>query len=287
MNKQTSFKLKRATTYNSNYEKQFNFISKGSTPDFAFCKLCKKDISIVHGGANDIRKHEKKSPHQQNVKADVDPSKISKFFPVVNSIEDNKITAAEVTHAYHIIKSHQSFNSMSCMTKMVKKCFSDSNIAKKFACSSTKTQALIKNVLAPDSVKLIVTKLQEGIFYGLSTDASNHGYLKMLPLVVNYFDKEEGLKFGLISMKNLENERSLTVSDYIFNSLIAMDIDTNNLVCFGADNTNVNFGGINRPNTDSNIFSRLNNKLNRTIEGKMILIFLCINDTNFTEYFHF
>jgi hypothetical protein len=44
--------------FNFEYTAEFTFISKSTLGEnYAFCTLCHADISITHGGRDDIRKH--------------------------------------------------------------------------------------------------------------------------------------------------------------------------------------------------------------------------------------
>jgi hypothetical protein len=63
--------------------------------------------------------------------------------------------------------------------------FKDSEI--KFSCGRTKTETLVNNVLAPHALTLLVANLNAVEFFGISSEASNHGATKMFPVVVQYF----------------------------------------------------------------------------------------------------
>lgn len=52
------------------------------------------------------------------------------------------------------------------------------------------TEAVVNSVLAPHSVKELIKSLQGIPFCGVSTDASNHGAVKVFPLMIQYFDYE-------------------------------------------------------------------------------------------------
>ena len=100
----------------------------------------------------------------------------------------------------------------------------------------------------------------------ISTDANNHGNLKMFPLVVQYFDHTAGgIQVRLLDLKETNNEKSETVSNLIVDVLTQHGLEKK-LIAFAGDNTNTNFGGLNRKSGE-NIFIRLKTNLNSNLVG--------------------
>lgn len=62
-------------------------------------------------------------------------------------------------------------------------------------------------VLAPFSVKQLLKKLNQQPF-SIAIDSSNHGNVKMFPLVIRFFTKEDGLQFRLLDLESLPGETS-------------------------------------------------------------------------------
>ena len=57
-------KTKRLQKYRKQYEKDFSWVSQCHSSVFkAHCNICEKNISISHGGANDLKQHEKRDSH--------------------------------------------------------------------------------------------------------------------------------------------------------------------------------------------------------------------------------
>lgn len=99
------------------------------------------------------------------------------------------------------------------------------------------------------------------LYFGLSTDASNHGAQKMFPIVIQYFDyRDGGIKTKILELDVLANETAETITQYIVNTLRKHGIEQK-IVSFTADNANVNFGGINRPTGGQNVFVLLKREL--------------------------
>ena len=66
------------------------------------------------------------------------------------------VTRAEDLHTNFIAEHELSFLSSDYMTKLYEKMFPDSNIAKRFACSRTKTACILNGAMMP-SLKVYLT----------------------------------------------------------------------------------------------------------------------------------
>ena len=78
---------------------------------------------------------------------------------------------------------------MDCTSRLISVCFPDSEIGKSFHSARTKTEAIITGVLAPLSVEELLNELIVGTIFSLSSDASNHGELKIFLIMVRYFNQ--------------------------------------------------------------------------------------------------
>lgn len=138
--------------------------------------------------------------------------------------------------------------------------FPDSSIACKFSSAKTKTEAVINNVLGPHTLEVIKSDLKAVDYVSISTDASNHRYHKIFPIVIQYFSVKSGIESKLIELDELPNETSDTVSSYIIKVVKMFHLE-NKVIAFSGDNTNTNFGGVNR-REGNNIFTKLKTGLN-------------------------
>lgn len=123
----------------------------------------------------------------------------------------------------------------------------------------------MKNVIAPFCIQQIVNSIQSIQFLSVATDASNHGSLKLFPILIQFFDYKTGINSKLIYLDQLPNETSETISTYLINTLNKFDI-TKKCIAFAADNCNTNFGGINRLG-EKNVFNKLNVGLGKELIG--------------------
>ena len=87
---------------------------------------------------------------------------------------------------------------MDCISVMLSKTFPDYEVAKKFSCAQTKTEAIDNSVLAPYYIYASLKVFEENDIdlCGVATDGSNHGSVKLFPVVIQYFDWKNG---GLMS----------------------------------------------------------------------------------------
>ncbi|CAG9839444.1 unnamed protein product [Diabrotica balteata] len=93
------------------------------------------------------------------------------------------IAAKKGTFAYHTIKHLQSFRSSDCTSKLIVSMFEP-----KFSAVRTKTEAIVKNVLAQGAQSQLEIDLRKANFVIITIDSSNHREIKVVPLMVRYFD---------------------------------------------------------------------------------------------------
>lgn len=110
---------------------------------YAFCKLCQADLSVEHGGKNDVSKHANCSKHTQTVEAQRGTANIGSFL-LRGVSEADKVMKAEVQMAMLVAKSNISFSLCDDFSKSVADMFPDSAIAWKYASGRTKTTELVK-----------------------------------------------------------------------------------------------------------------------------------------------
>jgi hypothetical protein len=89
---------------------------------------------------------------------------------------------------------------------------------------------------------------------------------KIVPLVIQYFSKTEGILSKLIRVDSLKDETSETVSKYCIDTLKNLNIPLSKCVAFCGNSTNTNFCGMNRNGTN-NIFHKLKVEIGKDIEG--------------------
>lgn len=111
-------------------------------------------------------------------------------------------------------------------------------------------EAVVKNVLFLFAVKKAVIKLKypTHIPFSISTDASNKGNRKLLPLAVRLFDFEDKKRLKLLRVKDYllefykeSNKSLLSIFKTITFTIEFLSLYVQNITAFGADNVCVNY----------------------------------------------
>jgi hypothetical protein len=128
---------------------------------------------------------------------------------------ENSVLTPECVFGFHVVKHHFSYKSMDRSSPLMKIFFPDPAIALKFSSAQTKTEATVNSVLAPESKRLVQEAFQPSNipFCSISTGRSNHGSIKVFPILIQYFDfKNSGTQSKFIELKNILNETSNTIA---------------------------------------------------------------------------
>jgi hypothetical protein len=166
------------------------------------------------------------------------------------------LAADEATFAYHVCMHNQSFRSMDCTSKIIRKLYD-----KTFTCSRKKAQAIIVSVLAPYAMAVFRNQHEKPNYVSITIDCA----LKIVPVLVRYFIPEEDIKIMVLEFLDLPCETADLLTKYVWQLVVKWNIEKK-VVALSADNTNTNFGGSSRRGKN-NFFHKLKSKLNRTLIG--------------------
>lgn len=212
------------------------------------CDICNGKFSIAASGQYEIQRHINAPKHKQALDAISKSRSVTQFFP---SSTDYNVSACEGVWAYHVIKENQSFRSSDCASKVFRKCFD----ASKFHCARTKCEAIATNVFAPFSTNEIKSDLENSHYVCLAVDASNHGSVKMMPVVVRFFKPLVGVKVKLLEMSSEKGETSEIIANLIKATAEEYKV-IDKMVAFCGDNCPTNFGSRERGG-ERNVYFRL------------------------------
>jgi len=70
---------------------------------------------------------------------------------------------------------------------------------KKFSCARTKTESIILNVFAPFAMQQIFNELKSAKFTTIMIDTSNHKNLKVVPILIRYFNPKTGVQIKILT----------------------------------------------------------------------------------------
>lgn len=230
------------------------FMAKTGTRNFRFklwnfsnCKrilqyMQKKTFSISHGGFNDVKRH---AGRGENISRNtsIKANQTLSAFVVRDHLdtEQEKIEAAEITKIYHDAKHTHSFNSVNCDAKISSTVFSDSKIAAKLSLARTKASCFAHNVLDPASLESSIKELTQGTFFDLSTDASNHGNIKLFPILVRFYSTNDGIKLCLLDFYEETDETATGIFKNLEQRLQSIGLNFSKISNYSADNASVNF----------------------------------------------
>lgn len=254
---------KRKCSFNISLQQKYPFIKKRKDDSAdVTCEKCRTDFSVGHGGASDIEKHLKSEKHRLADQAAASSSSMLNFFKKTDSptSKDLDIAAAEGTWAFHTVQHNHSFRSNDCSSPLIQACFEQ-----KFRCARTKSQAIVVNVLATMATEDLKEHLRKANCITLLTDASNHGSIKLFPVLIRYFIPYEGVKVKVLEFREQPGETSDIIVEYLKEVLSLNDLNKK-IVAFCGDNTNCNFGGKNRKGSN-NVYSKLNKSVGRQLLG--------------------
>lgn len=253
---------KRKCIFRDEFSAQFPGIKKSRKGEsYAFCEPCHSELNISCGGISFLKKHVESAGHVSQLKEKNTHHSIFTFLRG-ESPDDLKAAAAEGCLAFHAVKHHYSFLSSDCTTRLIRSLFPDSKIAKKLNCGRTKMEAIIKGVLAPESIKDILLSLGNAP-YSIATDASNHHEIKTFPVIIRFFG-HNGLNIKLLEFADLPGETSDIIATYLADTITKNGLQPSNFVAYSADNANVNFGGKNLSGSQ-NVFSKLKLRFNNNL----------------------
>lgn len=238
---------KRKCTFNEDLKKKYPFLKTTISQSDVRCDVCGGTFNIGGSGNYEIGRHVDSPKNKKALTATSQTRHVTQFFP---SSTDYHISACEGVWAYHVIKANHSFRSSDCSSKIIRTCF---NISK-FHCARTKCEAIAVNVFAPFSTDQTRTDLGNSHYVCLSVDASNHGAVKLMPVVVRFFNPTVGVKVKMLEITSEKGETSEIIENLIQTTAEAYKIKEK-VVAFCGDNCPTNFGSRERGGQRNVFFS--------------------------------
>lgn len=155
---------------------------------------------------------------------------------------NDAIISAELALTFHTVKHNISYNSMDCGVKLNKLLHVDSKTALNIRLRRTKMEALVTEVLGPQTLQIVLDDLNKDIFYCIQSDATNRKNVKLFPLVIQYFTVDNCIQNKLVDFYENPDESADGIFKAIRNSLTENNISFDKISGLSADNCNANFG---------------------------------------------
>ena len=226
--------------YSRKYSDNFSFITvsqKGK--QHAFCKVCRRDISVAHGGRSDIVTHSKSKLHLTNVKDEAQTTKLTSF---MSSQHDINTTRAECLFTAFYLEHNIPLSAASHVGPLLRKAFPNSDEVKKFSSARTKTTCLVHE-MARDSQNKMISAMKTSPF-SIFTDGSHTSDSKLYPIVINFYDDvEKQISCSLFSIPNLQTQSTgENIAKLLTSEMEKHDIPWKNCTALGSDNAAVMVG---------------------------------------------
>lgn len=104
--------------------------------------------------------------------------------------------AKEALWCYHKVHTGQSFATSDCESAIFREVFTQTQ----FRLCHTKCAAITSNVFAPKIVDELKQELKSCNFVSMATDASNHGAVKMFPVIALWFSSVNGINTKVLNL---------------------------------------------------------------------------------------
>ncbi|XP_067140176.1 RNA helicase Mov10l1-like [Centruroides vittatus] len=114
--------------------------------DEAFYPIYNQTLNIAYKGKTSLEQHLETDCHKKNITPPGSNVQMEKCIAPHNSKLEEKVSATELSLAYHTAIYHSSFKSVDCTNKLNSKIFNDSMVATRISSAGTKTEASIKGV---------------------------------------------------------------------------------------------------------------------------------------------
>lgn len=84
--------------------------------------------------------------------------------------------------------------------------------------------------------------LRNGVYFSVSSDATNHGNIKIFPILVRFYTIDCGIKNCLLDFYDDADESASAIFTNIKDRLGNLGLSMKNISAYAADNANVNYG---------------------------------------------
>lgn len=239
-------KRKYSQKYSKSWENDEEFKkwlkSSKKSANFAYCGVCKVDLTI-QAGKTDLRKHANSKKHKENC---VVVSRQPSVFDMPGSIRKQKETDAvktgEIRIASFVAEHDLPFTVVEHIPKLIQAICTDSEIAKQLKCGRTKATAIVKNVCGLESISSLIQCLQQFKFSLIVDESTDKGCVKHLCLIARTMMNED-IQDCFLGLIPVQDGSADVLHANIVNFFEENNIPyKNNMLGFAADGANAMLG---------------------------------------------
>ena len=200
------------------------------------------DFGISHSGRRDILSHLKTEKHCTKAQLHtVKARPITQHFPSSEESTTGPVIQAEVRFCQFVAENNLSFRVAESFQKFLKVAFPDSDVARKFSCSRTKTQCVITGALAPAQLEKVVSFCKAHPFSLMVDESNDRADDKQFAVMVRYFDTTRDCSPVVTKLLGLPL-CNIATADALFQelneSLISNELSWENVLSFTSDTCN-------------------------------------------------
>ncbi|XP_034946423.1 uncharacterized protein [Chelonus insularis] len=214
----------------------------------ATCILCKTSMKAK---ICVIRTHAKGQTHMRNISGTKKQTPITTFTESnINNNSNNSVHRAEIKLCGFLSKHNLSFKIMDHLGLLLKSCFPDSQITQKIQMKSTKSSAIVKNVIVVSKKEYLANKLKNNKFSILVDESTDISAIKALCIVMRFYDCEASKIvsrfWDLCQAFSDTNLVDAATAEHLFNivklSFDEYQIPYSNIIGFASDGCNTMMG---------------------------------------------
>lgn len=235
-------KPKRACKWKAEWSR-FNIAPSKRDSAYVICHSCSTEFSIAGGGVHEIKRHMETKRHKERATSLSNQSTItSSLFTAQKSLSE-QVTTAEFYYTAFIAEHNLSFATADHFTKLCKVMFPDSKIAESYSCGRTKTQAIIKQAIAPVLNDQVTMACKTSHFSILCDGGNDQDVRKFFAIMVRYWsehEKQAVTRFLAMPVCNIATGE--TMFEVISEELDSRSIPWDHLIGYASDTASVMVG---------------------------------------------
>ncbi|XP_043923159.1 uncharacterized protein LOC122798364 isoform X2 [Protopterus annectens] len=236
-------KKRRMSSFQGAWKMLFDWVMESTHgPKYAFCKVCKSNFTITHGGRNDLQRHMDRDKHKMNSKHAASERK--EIGVVTTQAQQTSwaliMAKSEVAFVSLLAEHNLPFTLGDQLLKYIKKYCTDLEVVMKISCGATKAICIAQDVSGPEceeDVATVCRKQPYCIYLDQSTDMKEN---KLLVILVGYFDQVSGqVVVRFLDMPICATGTGEAIYNCLIETLQRFNISASNMAAYSSDYSEV------------------------------------------------